>query len=72
MYKERVPKDWNDNDIADYKFKIKELALKFIILESTAGNFELIQSTKFDVLLEKIKELNSAEKNILLRKIVNG
>ena len=70
--KERVPKDWNDNDIADYKFKIKELALKFIILESTAGNFELIQSTKFDVLLEKIKELNSAEKNILLRKIVNG
>lgn len=70
--KERVPKDWNDNDIADYKFKVKELALKFQILESTTGSFELIQSSKFDVLLEKIKELNSAEKNILLRKIVNN
>lgn len=70
--KERVPNDWNDNDIADFKLKIKELSLKFKILESTAGDIDLTATTKFDVLLEKIKELNSAEKNILLRKIVNS
>ncbi len=70
--KERVPNDWNDNDIADFKLKIKELSLKFKILESTAGDIDLAATTKFDVLLEKIKELNSTEKNILLRKIVNG
>lgn len=70
--KERIPADWNDDDIADFKIKIKELALKFKVLESAAGDFEILQSNQFDVLLEKIKELNSCEKNILLRKIVNG
>src|SRR5574344_1514148 len=34
--KSRVPKDWSDNDVADFKIKVKELALKFTTIEATA------------------------------------
>src|SRR5574344_2999425 len=36
--KSRVPKDWSDEDVADFKVKIKELALKFLAIESTTGD----------------------------------
>ncbi len=71
--KSRVPKDWSDSDVADFKVKVKELALKFLAIESTAGDStceERLDET-FNKLLTSVLQLSKAEKNILLRRIIN-
>ena len=69
--KHRVPKDWSDEDFADFKIKTKELALKFFALESTVGNYENIMSKKFQVLFNNFLELEKTEQILFIRKIVN-
>lgn len=67
--KSRVPKDWTDEDVADYKVKIKELALKFAIIESTAGR--AASSERVHSLLNSFLQLSKPEQNQLLRRVVN-
>lgn len=69
--KSRVPKDWNDEDVADFKVKVKDLALKFYTLEATIGTINIGNSKKFDKLLSQILSLSKPEQNVILRKIVN-
>ncbi len=68
----RVPKDWTDEDLADYKVKIKELALKFSVLESTVGTIEEPVSNGYKEVLNAYLKLTKAEQNTMLRKVVNG
>ena len=70
--KYRVPKDWFDSDVADYKVKIKELALKINAIESIVDSLNCQMSDSFKRLLDDIEKLSKPEKNILLKKIVNG
>jgi hypothetical protein len=67
--KSRVPKDWTDEDVADYKVKIKELASKFAIIESTAGR--AASSERVHSLLNSFLQLSKPEQNQLLRRVVN-
>ncbi|MFI3301173.1 MAG: hypothetical protein R3Y28_07115 [Candidatus Gastranaerophilales bacterium] len=70
--KSRVPSDWSDNDVADFKVKTKELALKFLTIEATASD-EVAKLNKNALeLLEKLLSLSKIEKNTILRRIVNG
>ena len=69
--KSRVPKDWNDEDYADFKVKTKELALTFFVLESIVGTSEAVVSKKFNVVLNDFLKLSKPEQSIFLRKIIN-
>lgn len=70
--KSRVPKDWSDEDVADFKVKVKELAIKFLALESTSGKITIVFDDKLNNLFKQLVELTQAEKNILLRRVING
>lgn len=70
--KSRVPKDWNDNDVADFKVKVKELALKFTLIEATAGGTVLKPDMVVLDLIDKIKKLSEVQRRTLFRKVVNG
>ena len=67
-----MPKDWSDNDVADFKIKVKELALKFTTIEATAGgsNVEIDNTTA--KLLSQILKLSKPQKMVLIREIVEG
>ena len=69
--KSRVPKDWSDEDVADFKVKVKDLALRFYTLEATVGTASVILDEKFERMLNKLLALSKAEQNVILRKIVN-
>ena len=58
--------------MADYKVKIKELALKINAIESIVDSLNCQMSDSFKRLLDDIEKLSKPEKNILLKKIVNG
>lgn len=68
----RVPKDWSDEDVADFKVKIKELALKFYVLEATVGSSQNTITANFNSVLADFLKLSKPEQFILLRKVVNG
>ena len=69
--KSRVPKDWTDEDYADFKVKTKELAVKFVVLESTVGNPSGVLSPRYNEVLDAYLNLSKAEQFILLRNVVN-
>lgn len=66
----RVPKDWSDLDIANFKLKTKELSNLFLTIETTVDS----SGSRIDIttqnLIDEILKLNQAQKNILLRKVV--
>lgn len=66
--KSRVPKDWNDDDIADFKLKVKDLAFRFFIIESTLGSTNCCDEKKLTPLLNKFNKLDEIEKKVILRK----
>lgn len=68
----RVPKDWSDEDVADFKIKIKELALKFYVLEATIGTSQNTITADFNSVLKNFLKLSKPEQFMLLRKVVNG
>lgn len=70
--KSRVPKDWSDEDVADFKVKVKDLALKLYTLEATVGTANIGQSNKFEKLIAQILSLSKPEQSVILRKVVNG
>ena len=63
----RVPKDWSDEDYAEFKLKTKELALKFFVLESTLGTSDCMASKKYKSVLDSYLKLSKQEQMILLR-----
>ncbi|MDD3436971.1 MAG: hypothetical protein PHC64_07470 [Candidatus Gastranaerophilales bacterium] len=71
--KSRVPKDWSDNDVSDFKIKVKELALKFTTIEATAciDFSEKELSKEFQKLLNEVLNLNKSERYLLMKKVVN-
>ena len=70
--KSRVPKDWSDEDYADFKIKTKELALKFFVLEATVGTDESCVTQKYHNTLNSFLKLSKQEQLILLRKAIIG
>ena len=68
--KSRVPKDWSDEDYADFKVKTKELSLKFALLETTVGTTQSDLSRKSLSVLNDYLELTKIEQINLLRKMV--
>lgn len=68
--KSRVPKDWSDEDYADFKVKTKELSLKFALLETTVGTTQSYLSRKSLSVLNDYLELTKIEQINLLRKMV--
>lgn len=69
--KSRVPKDWTDEDYADFKVKTKELALLFMTLEATLGTSEKVVGEKYHKVLNSFLNLSKPEQMVLLRKVVN-
>ncbi len=69
--KQRVPKDWSDNDYADFKIKTKELSYKFFILESIEGLNENSATKNYHSVLNKYLKLSKPEQNLLLKNIAN-
>lgn len=67
----RVPKDWSDDDYADFKVKAKELALKFFILESITSDIKTIKSQKKPSLINNYEKLSKSEQIKFLRHVVN-
>lgn len=65
----RVPKDWDDNDKADFKLKVKELAAKFKIIEAVAGK-ELNTDKTVEKIIKQIEKLNDTQKLFLLKSVV--
>ena len=70
--KSRVPKDWSDNDVADFKLKVKELALKFTTIEATAGVKDLKLDSTLIKVLDQISKFSKPQKMVLVREIVGG
>lgn len=68
--KSRVPKDWSDNDVADFKIKVKELALRFATIEATAGVTDLNLDSALTKVLEQISKFSKPQKMQLVREIV--
>lgn len=69
--KYRVPKDWTDEDYANFKVKTKELALKFFVLEATIGTSEKATSKDYHLVLNKVLKLSKQDQLILMRKVIN-
>ena len=64
-----VPKDWTDDNIADFKLKIANLAAKFKIIEASAGISEM-PDAKTEKLINQIKKLTENQKLLILQSIV--
>ena len=67
----RVPKDWSDEDYADFKIKTKELALKFFVIETTVGTDESIIGGEYHNVLNDFLNLTKPEQMIFLRRVIN-
>ncbi len=70
--KSRVPKDWSDSDVADFKIKVKGLANQFLIIESTMTQTNVELSSQAIKLLEKLLSLTKPEQHTILRRVING
>ena len=69
--KSRVPKDWSDEDVADFKFKIAELSMKFLGIETIASsNCVLLKDRRVEEILKKIENLSSIQRMAVLRVLV--
>ena len=68
----RVPKDWSDEDFADFKVQTKELALKFFVLEATVGTSDCSITNNYQSVLKSFMKLSKQEQLIFLRNCVNN
>ncbi len=69
--KNKHPKNWNSEDLANFKIKIKELGFKFQIIATTTHYSNITMNTATQKLFLKILELNLPQRNVLLRNLVN-
>ena len=70
--KYRVPKDWNDEDLADFKLKTKELAFKIFTIEAIAGMNECLLSESVSKIHTKFNSLSKPEKISFIRKSIQN
>lgn len=70
--KSRVPKDWSDNDVADFKVKVKDLAFKFQTIEATAGVREAKLDKTIQTLLNQLLKLSQPQRMTILRRVINA
>ncbi len=68
--KSRVPKDWSDEDVADFKVRVKELALKFYTIEAVVGTSYIGITKSFDRIIDQLLKLSKPEQSVILRKFV--
>lgn len=68
----KVPKDWDDDIVADFKFKLKCLADKFLVIESTATTEEQSMDTTMEDVLKQILKLSQSQRMTIVRKVVGG
>lgn len=68
----RVPKDWSDNDIADFKLKIKKLSQDFLAIEATTGSERELEGLIAKAFNNVINLLPTEwEKRHMIRKLIN-
>ena len=70
--KSLAPEDWSDEDLADFKIKIKDFALKILFIESTAGISEVKVNSMMAEVLNQLLQLSKPQRLTVLRKAVNG
>lgn len=70
--KSRVPKDWSDEDIADFKVKVKDLALNFYSIEATVGTTKKGLNQTLEKIINKILELSKDEQKVIMHQILNN
>ena len=70
--KSRVPKDWSDEDIADFKVKVKDLALNFYSIEATVGTTKKGLNQTLEKIINKILELSKDEQKVIMYQILNN
>ena len=69
--KSRVPKDWSDEDVSDFKLKIKEMATKFFGIEAVASSCcVLIKDKSVEEILNRIGCLSYAQRMTVLKTLV--
>lgn len=71
LNQKRVPKDWCDMDVADFKLKVKDIAYRFILIESSAKSTLDKPDLKVQKIFDEIKRLNKNQQNTLLRQAAN-
>lgn len=69
--KSRVPKDWSDSDVADFKVKVKEFALKFQTIEATVGASEVHLDSTMTTLIGQLLKLNKPQQIAIVKKVIN-
>jgi len=71
--KSRVPKDWSDNDVADFKVKVKVLSQKFLMIEATISDtpyvLDGLMLHAFDSVLNLMPTMR--EKMYIARRLIN-
>lgn len=67
----KVPKDWTDENVADFKIKLKALADSFLIIESTAGISEIKFNKAMQDVLSQLLKLSKNKQLLIAKKIVN-
>ena len=67
----RVPKDWSDDDVAEYKLKIKEYAQKFLTIEATAGFGDYKMDITMQDVLSQLLNLEKSKQMAVIRKAIN-
>ncbi len=70
--KKRVPKDWCDNDLADFKQKIKEIAIKTQGLENLTGKNSIDFDKVLNSVYKAVKKLSKPQQLALVREITNA
>ena len=69
--KSRVPKDWSDEDVSDFKCKIKELSVKFLGIEAVASaDSVLLKDKSVENILKNIADLSLSQKIAVLGYLV--
>lgn len=67
----KVPQDWNDKDLSQFKLKIKELSAQLDILECTVGEDEHLDQGMSNV-LNLMLQLPKSKQRAIIRRVVNG
>lgn len=69
--KAKVPRDWTDEDVADFKVKLKEYCDKFLLLEATAGQSEVKLDNAMQQALTQLLNLEKSKQIAVIRKVIN-
>lgn len=67
----KVPKDWTDIDVADFKVRLKGYSDKFLLLEATAGQSEVKLDKAMQQALTQLLNLEKSKQIAVIRKVIN-